>query len=170
MPTPASPRTSVGAKTAILLPIGIGLATIGLFLLAGGTAMLFFGLRHQTAEPILTPSENPALPTPGSHPARLNGHLDPQLSRWQWLVKWLLIIPHVIVLTVLWIAVAMLDNRRRRRHRVHGSVPALDLRLQRWRDALDMARVVLRAQRPGHRPLSAIHVAVRPHLSGRLHG
>jgi hypothetical protein len=99
---------SVGAKTAILLPIGIALATIGMLLLVGGTAMLFFGLRHQTAEPTLTPSENPALPTPGSYPVRLNGHLDPQLSRWQWLVKWLLIIPHVIVLTVLWIAAAML--------------------------------------------------------------
>jgi hypothetical protein len=42
------------------------------------------------------------------YPARLDGHLDPKLSRWLWLVKWILVIPHVIVLVFLWIAVAVL--------------------------------------------------------------
>ena len=39
-----------------------------------------------------------------SYPARLWGELDPVLSRWLWLVKWFLAIPHFIVLFFLWFA------------------------------------------------------------------
>ena len=38
------------------------------------------------------------------YPARLYGELDPDVSRWMWLVKWFLAIPHYIVLFFLWIA------------------------------------------------------------------
>jgi hypothetical protein len=37
-------------------------------------------------------------------PLRLTGELDPNVSRWRWLVKWLLAVPHWIVLLFLWIA------------------------------------------------------------------
>ncbi|MGH2882169.1 MAG: DUF4389 domain-containing protein [Solirubrobacteraceae bacterium] len=41
---------------------------------------------------------------PSSYPLRLEGTLAPRLNRWLWLIKWLLAIPHFIVLVFLWIA------------------------------------------------------------------
>ena len=39
-----------------------------------------------------------------AYPVRLEADLDPELSRWQWLVKWLLSLPHVVLLVFLWLA------------------------------------------------------------------
>jgi hypothetical protein len=43
-------------------------------------------------------------PAGGVYPLVLTARLDEPLSRWLWLVKWLLLIPHAIVLSFLWAA------------------------------------------------------------------
>ncbi|MGE3192025.1 MAG: DUF4389 domain-containing protein [Microbacteriaceae bacterium] len=48
-------------------------------------------------------SELAATPASGGYPAGITGHLDSP-SRALWLVKWLLLIPHAIVLGLLWTA------------------------------------------------------------------
>lgn len=93
---------SVGVKASWLLPAGIGLLVAASFLAILGTVLLVVG-----ATGLTRPAEVVAAPT-GPEPVRLEGHLDERLSRWLWLVKWVLLIPHFVILALLWVAFTVL--------------------------------------------------------------
>ena len=103
--------------------------------------------------------------TTSPYPLQLTGELAPQLSRGLWLVKWLLAIPHFIVLFFLWIGFAVVERDRLLRDPLHRPLPAGAVRLQRRRPSLDLARRLLQLQRARHRPVPAVHAQGRRRLS-----
>ncbi|MBI1843931.1 MAG: DUF4389 domain-containing protein, partial [Actinobacteria bacterium] len=102
----------LGGRIDLLTPIALGLGAAGTFLLVIGTAMIIGGVVIGTGG-----NGAPAEVEPGSpavevstraHPLSIEGDLDVNLSRWRWMIKWFLAIPHFILLGFLWVAFVVL--------------------------------------------------------------
>lgn len=105
---------NVGVKAAFILPLAFIMLGIGAVLMAASVALIVMGASGlqtaSTAETAVGPAHQPlglTMPTV-EHPVALEATLDPALSRWKWLVKWFLAIPHFIVLAVLGFAFVVL--------------------------------------------------------------
>ncbi|MDH3684425.1 MAG: DUF4389 domain-containing protein [Acidimicrobiia bacterium] len=120
-----SADVNVGARIGFLGPLALILMGIGALLSALAVTMIIIGATGMKkpdagsppppegqplygADPSSPGAQPVALVGESASPVSVNAQLDPQLSRWMWLVKWILAIPHFIVLVFLWIAFVVL--------------------------------------------------------------
>ena len=100
-----------GVRAGFVLPLAFIMLGVG-FAVTVAAVVLIIGGTRSDREPV-EPRQVPAgvretAPPVRLHPVVLEADLDPDLSRWKWLVKWFLAIPHVIVLVFLWIGFGVL--------------------------------------------------------------
>jgi hypothetical protein len=100
-----------GARSGLLVPVAWALGVVGLLVIVAGALLVVLGAtppapRGSTDLVRAGAAVHGAAPV--DTPVRLTGVQDPALSRWLWLVKWLLAIPHFIVLVLLWVVFTVL--------------------------------------------------------------
>ena len=96
-----SAAVQVGFHTDLLAPIAAVATAVGLGLLAVGVVLVLLGatLVGRAAWGAEDPSD-----ATDRRAVRLTARADESLSRWLWLVKWLLAVPHSLLLAGLWVA------------------------------------------------------------------
>ncbi|MDH4278309.1 MAG: DUF4389 domain-containing protein [Acidimicrobiia bacterium] len=99
----------VGIRSAALLPVALGLLVAGVFMIAGAVMLIVAGGRALGTGSEPADRQSPLLGGDTPYPVALEAQLDEPLSRWLWLVKWLLVLPHIVIFVLLWIAYLVLS-------------------------------------------------------------
>jgi hypothetical protein len=110
---PAAAGLLLGGTASLLLGVPLLIrGAVGLGRHVGSPSLALKAETTGTVEAAIAPAVQPLAPPTVvtgpvdglPYPVSLSGELDPALSRWMWLVKWFLAIPHYIVLFFLWFA------------------------------------------------------------------
>jgi hypothetical protein len=96
--------TTAGATASFIFPLGLGLLIGGLVALATAVVLVVVGILGTARSAGSAPGAPAPTPRAGTYPLTLTGRLDDRLNRGLWLVKWLLAVPHFVVLAFLWAA------------------------------------------------------------------
>ncbi len=101
----------VDVRAGFLLPLGLTLLGLGLLVTAGAIVLIVLGAAGRRARRVddqhwadhqVDLSGVTGSTATVERPVALRARLDPALSRWQWLLKWFLAIPHYLILVFLW--------------------------------------------------------------------
>ncbi len=97
---PLDAAAKAGARIEYLTPAALSLLALGALCLIGAVR----AFRQPGERAIQTVPPSPSHRGLELQPLVLNASVDPVPGRWLWTVKWILLVPHVLVLTGLWAA------------------------------------------------------------------
>src|SRR4051812_34435252 len=97
----------VGARASWVWPVSLGLLVPGLLLAAASAALIAFGAGGTPSGDARQATPADALAEATAYPVTVSARLEEPLSRWLWLVKGVVVVPHPGDPLFLWVAVVV---------------------------------------------------------------
>jgi len=97
---PVDVVAKAGARIEYLTPAALALVALGTLCLVGALR----GIRQPGEHAVGSVTPIPSHRRPKHQPLLLEASIEPVPGRWLWTAKWILLVPHILVLTGLWAA------------------------------------------------------------------